>query len=162
MATAHDGQGISFTFSSLLWWQWVETEWQCWRKWNWCQCQWWMIKILLLNVAQAFVVHVSAYAIFYDVRILQLLHILALGLHFFLCFAVFCNCFFSFVTMATYQINKFKSHFERAFNYLSHDITHVYDTWSKKKVTRFLNLGNRMFFKLSQEAGVRANYSTVN
>ena len=29
--------------------------------------------------------------------------------------------------MATYQINKFKLHFERAFNYLSHDITHVYD-----------------------------------
>ena len=42
-----------------------------------------MMTILLLNVAQTFVVHVSAYAIFYDVRILQLLHILASGLHFF-------------------------------------------------------------------------------
>ena len=40
--------------------------------------------ILLLNVAQTFVVHISAYAIIYDVRILQLLHILALGLHFFM------------------------------------------------------------------------------
>ena len=38
--------------------------------------------------------------------------------------------FFNFVAMATYQIYKFKSHFERAFNYLSHDITHVYDTKS--------------------------------
>ena len=38
-----------------------------------------MMTILLLNVAQTFVVHVSAYAIFYDVRILQLLHILALA-----------------------------------------------------------------------------------
>ena len=28
-----------------------------------------MMTILLLNVAQTFVVHVSAYAIFYDVRI---------------------------------------------------------------------------------------------
>ena len=56
--------------------------------------------------------------------------------------------------MATYQINKFKLHFERAFNYLSHDITHVYD---KKSKAFFLNLGNWMFFKLSQEAGVQAS-----
>ena len=87
-----------------------------------------MITILLLNVAQTFVVHASAFAIFYDIRILQFLHILALGLHFFLYFAVFCNFFFNFVAIATYQINKFKSHFKRAFNYLSHDITHLYDT----------------------------------
>ena len=71
----------------------------------------------------------SAYVIFYDVRILQLLHIL----HFFLCFAVFRNSFFNFVAMATDQINKFKSHFETAFNYLSHDITHVSETGSEKK-----------------------------
>ena len=69
---------------------------------------------------------------FYDVRILQLLHILALGLHFFYVLRYFATVFFNFVAMATYQINKFKSNFERAFNYLSHDITHVYDTWSKK------------------------------
>ena len=63
-------------------------------------------------------VHVSAYVIFYDVRILQPLHIL----HFFYDLR-FCNCFFNIVAMATDQINKLKLHFERAFNYyLSHDI----------------------------------------
>ena len=55
-------------------------------------------------------VHASAYVIFYDVRILQLSHIL----HFFLCFAFFRNCFFNFVAMATDQINKFKSHFGKS------------------------------------------------
>ena len=52
-----------------------------------------MMTILLLNVAQTFVVHVSAYAIFYDVRILQLLHILALGLHFFYVLRYFATVF---------------------------------------------------------------------
>ena len=54
-----------------------------------------MMTILLLNVAQTFVVHVSAYAIFY-VRILQLLHILALGLHFFFMFCGIVQLFFQF------------------------------------------------------------------
>ena len=52
----------------------------------------------------------------------------ALGLHVFYVLRYFATVFFNFVAMATYQINKFKSHFERAFNSLSHDITHVYDT----------------------------------
>ena len=55
-----------------------------------------MMTILLLNVAQTFVVHVSAYAIFYDVGILQLLHILASGLHFFLMFCGILQLFFQF------------------------------------------------------------------
>ena len=54
-----------------------------------------MMTILLLNVAQTCVVHVSTYAIFYDVRILQLLYILALGLHFFM-FCGILQLFFQF------------------------------------------------------------------
>ena len=52
---------------------------------------------------------------------------------FFYVLRFFATVFFNFVAMATDQINKFKSHFERAFNFLSHDITHVPDTRSKKK-----------------------------
>ena len=38
----------------------------------------------------------------------------------------------------------------------------MYLTLEAKKVTRFLYLGSWMFFELSQEAGVQANYWGVN
>ena len=76
------------------------------------------------------IVHVSAYVMSYNVKILQLLHILHFSL-------MFCDFSKLFSILLPWQLIKFKSHFERAFNYLSYDITHVSDTGSKKSNTFF-------------------------